>query len=218
MPDRLRKQLEWSVQDLREKAFVRHGVDLNPTVSFTVRGMTAAYALFDNQELDFNLHLGLHNRELYETEIVGHEFVHLLADEVYGHQQHGKEWKELMREFGLDPKLAYQMKGVVQRTEKVYIYQCDCKKRYLTREQHLNKGKHVLQCIDCLGTAKCINDRRAHLSNLVPGTREWEISQLLASYAELEVPPKDAILLLQNKLGIAHSTATTYYYRYRPVK
>lgn len=218
MPDRLRKRLEWRVQELRERAFVRHGVDINPTVKFTVRGMTAAYALFDSQELDFNLQLGIQNRELYETEIVGHEFVHLLADEVYEHQHHGKEWKELMREFGLDPKLQYLMKGVVERKEKLYIYVCDCKKRYLTREQHLNKRNHLLQCPDCLGIAKCTNDRRAHLSNLREGTREWEISQLLASYAELEVPPEHAILLLQNALKVAYSTAKTYYYRFRPAK
>ncbi|MNC35194.1 hypothetical protein D3C75_836670 [compost metagenome] len=218
VPDRLRKQLEWSVQDLREKAFVTYGVDINPTVSFGVNGMTAAYALFDSKVLDFNLQLGLQNREVFETEIVGHEFIHLLADEVFEHQHHGKEWKELMREFGLKPSTSYELKGVVQRREKVYIYKCDCTTRYFTREQHKNNSRHIQMCPDCRGTAKCINDRESHLRGLQPGTQAHKASQLLIAYAELEVPPKHAMLLLQDNLKISPATARVYYYKYRPTK
>lgn len=219
VPDKdLRKQLEWSVQDLRERAFVRYGVDINPTVSFGVGGMTAAYALYDSQVLDFNLPLALQNREVFETEIVGHEFIHLLADQVFDHQHHGREWKELMREFELPPTVTYTLKGVVQRQEKIYIYKCDCTTRYFTREQHKDKSRHIQMCPDCRGTAKCINDRASHLKGLRPGTQAYHASQLLACYAELEVPPHDAMLLLQNALKVSPATARTYYYKYRPVK
>lgn len=218
MPDRLRKQIEWSVQDLRERAFVKYGVDINPNVTFSVQGMTAAYAVFDEQVLDFNLHLGLNNREVFETEIVGHEFVHLLADQLYDHQGHGKEWKSLMREFGYTPDATYNLdeRGLIVRREKLYIYKCDCTTRYISREDHKNAKRRILVCPECQSIARCMNDRASQLQRLTPGTKAWEIAQLLVSYAELEVPPKDAILLLKDRLNVSYETAKTYYYKLRP--
>lgn len=222
MPHSLRSRIESSVQDLRERAFTSYGVDINPSVTFSVKGMTAAYAVFDAQVLDFNLPIALRNQEVFVTDIVGHEFIHLLAEEVHDHRGHAAPWKELMREFGFKPVVSYEfdVSGLsgVERKEKLYLYKCSCTTRFLTREQHKNIGKKIQQCPDCKGVAKCINDRAATMSAVKPGTRAADAVELIASYIELGVPAESSIVLLMNAMNLSYASARSYYYKYRPLE
>lgn len=221
VPQLLRSSIESSVQELRERAFVTYGVDINPNVAFSVKGMTAAYAVFDTQVLDFNLPLALRYREVFANDIVGHEFIHLLAHEVHDHQGHEAPWKELMYEFGFNPKVVYNLDVAglagVERTEKVYLYKCSCTTRVLTREQHKNIGKKIQQCPDCTGVAKCTNDRAATMNAVKPGTKAAVAVELIASYVSLGVPPEGGIVLLMNTMKLSYATARSYYYKYRPL-
>lgn len=221
VPKLLRSSIERSVQDLRERAFSAYGVDINPSVDFSVKGMTAAYAVFDTQVLDFNLPLAMRNQEVFTTDIVGHEFIHLLAYEVHDHTGHAAPWKELMKEFGFKPEVKYtfDVSGLsgVERKEKLYLYKCSCTTRFITREQHKNIGKKIQQCPDCKGVAKCINDRAAVMSAVKPGTKAAIAVELIASYVELGVPTESSIVLLMNAMKLSYHSARTYYFKYRPL-
>lgn len=221
MPHLLRSSIESSVQELREQAFMTYGVDINPSVAFTVKGMTAAYAVFDTQILDFNLPIALRHREVVTTKIVGHEFIHLLAHELHDHTGHAAPWKELMREFGFKPEVTYDLdvSGLsgVERKEKLYLYKCSCTTRFLSREQHKNIGKKIQQCPDCKGVAKCTNDRAAVMSAVKPGTKAADAVELIASYVKLGVPPESSIVLLMNTMKLSYASARTYYFKYRPL-
>lgn len=222
VPHLLRSRIESSVQDLRERAFMSYGVDINPSVAFTVKGMTAAYAVFDTQVLDFNLPLALRHSEVFTTDVVGHEFIHLLANEVHGHTGHAAPWKELMREFGFNPKVVYDLdvSGLsgVERKEKLYLYKCSCTTRFMTREQHKNVGKKIMQCPECKGVAKCTNDRAALMGAVKPGTKAADAVELIASYVQLGVPVESSILLLMNAMGLSYQSARTYYSKYKPLE
>lgn len=224
MPHLLRRSIESSVQDLRERAFMAYGVDINPSLDFSVRGMTAAYAVFDTQVLDFNLALALRNREVFTEEIVGHEFIHLLANEVYDHTGHAAPWKQLMCEFGYKPEVSYKfdVAGLsgVERTEKLYLYRCDCQVRMITREAHKNfkTKKKIAQCPDCKSAAHCTNDRAALMAEVKPGTKAAVAVELIASYVKLGVPPESSIILLRETMKLTPATARSYYYKYRPLE
>lgn len=224
MPNLLRRSIESNVQELREKAFVAYGVDINPSVAFSVKGLTAAYAVFETQILDFNLPIALRHREVVTTDIVGHEFIHLLAHKVHGHTGHATPWKELMREFGYKPDVTYNLdvSGLsgVERREKIYLYKCSCTTRFFTREQHKNMAasKKLHVCPDCNAPAKCTNDRAAVLSAVKPGTRAADAVELIASYVKLGVPHEDGVVLLMYAMKLSYATARSYYYKYRPLE
>lgn len=222
MPHQLRSSIERSVQDLREQAFVAYGVDINPNITFSVRGMTAAYAVFDTQVLDFNLPLALRHKELFTTDIVGHEFIHLLAHRVHNHTNHGTPWRELMSEFGFKADVSYKLdvSGLsgVERTEKVYLYKCDCQMRFISREQHKNYKKKLAVCPECKSVAKCTNDRAALMRSIKPGTRAADAVEYIKEYVKLGVPQEASILLLMNAMNLSYGTARGYYYKYRPLE
>ena len=222
MPHLLRSSIESTVQELREKAFSAYGVDINPSVAFSVKGLTAAFAVFDAQILDFNLPIALRHREVVTTDIVGHEFIHLLADEVHGHRGHAAPWKDLMREFGFKPEVRYDLdvSGLsgVERKEKLYLYKCSCTTRFLSREQHKNIGKKIQQCPDCKGVAKCTNDRAATMGAVKAGSKAADAVELIASYVNLGVPPESSIVLLMNAMKLSYASARTYYFKYRPLE
>lgn len=221
MPQQLRSSIERSVQDLREQAFMAYGVDINPSITFSVRGMTAAYAVFDTQVLDFNLPLALRHREVFTKDIVGHEFIHLLAHEVHDHQDHGKPWKELMQEFGFKADVSYELDVAglsgVERKEKIYLYKCDCTTRFISREQHRNYKKKVPVCPDCNTVAHCTNDRAAAFRAVKPGTRAADAIELIKGYVNLGVPQEDSIVLLMYAMQLSYGTARSYYFKYRPL-
>lgn len=222
MPHQLRSSIERSVQDLREQAFVAYGVDINPSITFTVRGMTAAYAVFDTQVLDFNLPLAMRHRELFTTDIVGHEFIHLLAHKIYDHTQHGAPWRELMSEFGFKADVSYEMdvSGLsgVDRKEKVYLYKCDCQLRFISREAHRNYKKKLAVCPECNTVAKCTNDRAAMMRAIKPGTRAADAVEYIKGYFKLGVPQEASIILLMNAMNLSFATARSYYFKYRPLE
>lgn len=222
VPHLLRSSIEGSVQDLREKAFMMYGVDINPNVTFSVKGMTAAYAVFDTRILDFNLQIGLRHREVFATDIVGHEFVHLLAHELHDHIGHDEPWKDLMREFGYKPDETYTLdvSGLsgVERREKLYLYKCSCQTRLISREDHKNYGKKILQCPDCKGVAKCTNDRAALMRSIKPNSKAADAVELIAGYIKLGVPPESSIILLMNAMNLSYASARNYYYKYRPLE
>lgn len=100
-----------------------------PTIDFRLRGGPAGKAHLQRNHLQFNAALLRANREHFLHQTVGHEVAHLVVYALYGARakSHGAEWKQVMREFGLDTRAThdYDVTGV-RRSRSPYIYACGC--------------------------------------------------------------------------------------------
>lgn len=76
-----------------------------PTLSFDLRGTTAGQAFPTEHHIRLNGQLLNENTEHFIEQTLGHEWAHLAAQHLYGNKirPHGNEWKQVMRNLGLDP-------------------------------------------------------------------------------------------------------------------
>lgn len=94
-----------------------------PTLSFDLRGTTAGQAFPAKHHIRLNGQLLNENTEHFIEQTVGHEWAHLAAAHLHGHniQGHGKEWKSLMVRLGLNPARCHTydtQKARTQNTKK----------------------------------------------------------------------------------------------------
>lgn len=87
---------------------------------------------------------------------VPHEVAHYITDRVYGLgriRPHGKEWKDLMAEFGASASRTcnYDLEGIPQRVFQRFPYYCDCAHHDLTARRHnqIQQGKKLYFCRKC---------------------------------------------------------------------
>jgi SprT protein len=57
-----------------------------------------------------------------------HEIAHLVAYQLFGDRGHGRGWKMVMRQFGLEPSRchSYSLKGIKTRSRRTHEYSCKC--------------------------------------------------------------------------------------------
>lgn len=106
------------------------GVTLpQPTIDYRLRGAPAGKAHLQRNHLQFNAALLRANREHFLHQTVGHEVAHLVAYARHGARAkpHGAEWKNIMREFGLDTRATHDYDvTTVRRSRSPYVYACGC--------------------------------------------------------------------------------------------
>ena len=97
---------------------------------------------------------------------VPHEVAHYVADMLYGIKNiraHGKEWKRVMRTFGVEAQTycSYDLQGIPQRQQRRFMYACRCRDYQLTTRRHnmILRGQRTYQCPECRAriTAKDIH-------------------------------------------------------------
>ena len=128
--DAMRAAVSARVATLLAQARHAWGVSLpQPTVDFRLRGAPAGKAHLQRGHLQFNAALLRANRDHFLHQTVGHEVAHLVTYALYGARAkpHGAEWKNVMREFGLDTRAThdYDVTGL-RRSRSPYIYACGC--------------------------------------------------------------------------------------------
>lgn len=216
MADKLRRGIEVRVQELQIKAEEIYGVSIHPTIMYGARGSSAGYAVFDSHTLDFNFTLAMENQQVFVEQIVGHEFAHLVANEVYGHRSHGCEWKEVMIEFDLNPDRCHKFDLTnVLRKPRTYPYSCSCNHYHFNKLTHHQMQSVLHQCNHCGGLVKYMGPQK-DLRRFQEGTREHTLAGVLRDYSRLEIPANDQIILLMDFFNLSYSTARSYYYEYRP--
>lgn len=89
-------------------------------------------------------------------ETIPHEVAHYITDQVYGLRNirpHGKQWKMLMLEFGVEPRttFSYSLDGIPTRKHKRHTYSCGCMQFEITTRRHniIQKGKAEYACRQC---------------------------------------------------------------------
>lgn len=89
---------------------------------------------------------------------VPHEVAHFIVHEVYprrGTRPHGREWRNLMAQFGAHPGVTFDLDldGVPQRTQRSHRYHCGCQVHEVssTRHNRVQRRKVHYHCCSCAG-------------------------------------------------------------------
>ena len=87
---------------------------------------------------------------------VPHEVAHYVADVLHGIKNirpHGREWKAIMREFGVEAKIRcdYSLEDIPQRRHRLFTYQCQCREYQVTTRRHnmICRGERYYKCPAC---------------------------------------------------------------------
>ena len=79
---------------------------------------------------------------------VPHEVAHYVVDHVYGRKgikPHGIEWKNLMRELGVNPVRTcdFDLTGIPTRNHRRFDYRCDCQTHAISTRMHNAIARNV---------------------------------------------------------------------------
>jgi len=127
---------------------------------FDLKGRTAGMYKIERGKrmIRFNpYHFAKYPEENF-SETIPHEVAHFIIDQIYGMKNvrpHGKEWKALMLDFGVEPKRAfsYSLEGIPTKMHKRHSYVCGCMKFEITTRRHnmIQQGKAKYLCRECGG-------------------------------------------------------------------
>ena len=142
------------LEELRLKAQELYSVNIEPSVSFDLRGQSAGQASYRTNRIRLNRQL----LEKYTTEFVvqtvPHEFAHLVAHKKFGRRikPHGHEWRSVMIALGAKPSRTHNFAVSPTRKLRRYMFQCNChdKKHELTsiRYNRIRRGV-IYYCPAC---------------------------------------------------------------------
>ena len=127
-------------------------------VLFDLRGRAAGmYLVRQNQRwIRFNPYI--FNRYFDDCLIstVPHEVAHYVTDLVYGLgkiRPHGIEWKRLMQQLGVVPRVRadYSLQGMPVRRQQRFSYRCNCRAHEITLTRHnkITKDRVRYFCRSC---------------------------------------------------------------------
>ena len=145
--ENIQEQVEMRCLHFLDMAEHHFGRSFNPPhVRCNLRGTTGGTYSSKKDELAFNGVLMRENPEEYWNQVIPHEVAHKVQRDVYGHYRHGKrvmphgrEWKAIMRLFGLNPDRCHKMdvsNARVRRVARNYTYKCRCQTHNLTKVRH----------------------------------------------------------------------------------
>lgn len=89
------------------------------------------------------------------TVTVPHEVAHYITDRLYGLRRvrpHGREWRAVMQDFGVDPAAAtdYDLAGIPTRSQRRHAYRCACLvHQFSTRRHNLVAQGARYRCRHC---------------------------------------------------------------------
>jgi len=143
----------------------KYPVKLPREIKFNVKGQVAGYAYFDyligEGHLDFNPIIMEDNWERFIERTVPHEVAHFCVSLYVGYLTsrngrricHGKDWKGMMRYFGISDSTrchSYDTSRAKTKTQRRWEYKCECSTHMLSTTMHnkIRKGS-VRVCRSC---------------------------------------------------------------------
>jgi SprT protein len=73
---------------------------------------TGGRTFLEEYKIDLSCFLMERNSETFKNVIIPHELCHLIAYKLYGDKGHGKPWKKVMVEMGLEPNPYHNMESM----------------------------------------------------------------------------------------------------------
>ena len=144
------------VEELRVKTLELFGMEIDPEISFDLRGMAAGQANYKENRIRLNRELlGKYTSDFIE-QTVPHEYAHLVAYRKFGNRirPHGKEWRSVMLALGAEPRRTHNYRVAPARKCRRFLYKCKClgKDYQLSSIRHnrIKKGFHYF-CSKCKG-------------------------------------------------------------------
>lgn len=141
-----------------EQALARLGAALDrrwppPRLRFDLRGQCAGQALPATWTLRLNRALLLAHEGHFLAVTVPHEVAHLVAYALHGPRirPHGPEWRELMQQLGLPPKVCHDYPVKPARRARQWTYRCACQEHRLGSQRHrrASEGRTIYRCRRC---------------------------------------------------------------------
>lgn len=79
---------------------------------------TGGRAFLEQGYIDLSCYLMERNKEYYEMDTIPHELCHIIAWRLYGDKGHGKGWKYVMQEMGVNGSRCHTMQTKYQAERK----------------------------------------------------------------------------------------------------
>ena len=120
-----------------------------PKVTFNRKGRTAGMAYSYVWKVMLNLVLLSENYEDFMEQTIPHEVAHLVANKCFNSWGHDREWKRVMRDFGLVPLRynSYDLRNVC--VGGCYIYKCGCHEYQASKQWHNVANERGYYCTKC---------------------------------------------------------------------
>jgi SprT protein len=183
-----------SLRHYFDKAIENFGTALVlPTISFDLRGTTAAYAWVAKNHIQLNAVLFPENEALFLQEIIPHELSHLLAYGRHGIgiEAHGPEWRSIMCTLGVSPTVSYALDIERAMVQLTVSYACTCQIHAITQRRHNevvhSRGEKVLECRKCETVLRYVP---ANSTNAPPTQRMVAYARVIASKAGRQLSPQ----------------------------
>ena len=151
------------------QAATRYGYDYQPVqISFDLKGRAAGvYQVRQGSvHIRYNPYIFA---KFYEDNLrttIPHEVAHYVSDRLYGLRNikpHGKEWQDIMQEFGVKPQVTgrYDLAGIPVRRQKRHEYICNCRSHQISTSRHnkIQQGNVSYQCQYCGSTINFRGDK-----------------------------------------------------------
>jgi len=141
---------DWAVDALRA-ALARMPVNRTPKIVWTNYPASAGKAYYRENEIRLSrVVLTTHDR-VYDT--VLHEYAHLLVYQQFGKsaRPHGGEWKAVMRQLGLEPRVTHDYPVERRTLSRKHAYRCtDC--GFVLERVRPFKRNRIYSHVGCGGT------------------------------------------------------------------
>lgn len=108
-----------------------------PAVTFRKSGKNAGTAFLQQNRINFNPVLFIHNADAFIDNVIPHEICHLLTYQIFGRvKPHGIEWQMLMRDlYNAEPSTTHTF-DLTALNLKTFTYHCLCGEVPLTIRRH----------------------------------------------------------------------------------
>lgn len=204
------------IAELREQAEQLGYPDIDPEIQFSLDGVNAGMAIGSHR---IELHEGMmeENFDHYVEQTIGHEFIHCLDYKMRDGTGHDDVWKQLMVEFGLEPKTyhSYDIRKI--RLAKGWVeYACDCPEPFVISAKRHRKilNGHAYSCGDCNTQ---IRELKANLNLDVPkelksSTKKDIAMWIYQKHSKRGMNRRQIIDSFKMMLDMGDAGAATYYH------
>lgn len=154
---KLKKLIVEACKSCVDKANTEYKIKLEyPILCFDLTSTTAGRSYSSMNTIHLNMYLLKHNTEQFLKDTLVHEVAHLVEAKVFGTMKHGKNWKSIMKVFGIkNPKSLHEYDTTnmphKRKVSKMFEYSCACGKQSLSKVRHENikLNKKLYKCNKC---------------------------------------------------------------------
>ncbi len=138
--EHIKTRIEKCISDCVNKILSNHELKIPFFFRTDMKGIAGLAYCYENKRIELSQQLFLENMEDFFLKTIPHEVAHILTVILYPYakQDHGPEWKSIMRELGVQPKRChdYDITTCFKANDRIK-YACACNHTHmLTKIRH----------------------------------------------------------------------------------